>query len=899
MFKKKNKIFKVVFFVFVLLAVFSAVSFVYAADTNDVTGISYGAGTGLGAEHPILIIAKVVRVALGFLGIIAVSIIMYAGWLWMNSDGEPDKIKKAMDIIKNAAIGILIIFSSFAIVTFFLNSYNGSSTSGGGGTGSNNADYGGLAALGNGIIESVYPEPGQKKVPRNTSIIVTFREAIDPNTICSIVNTGTGKCDNNAKIKDNNVRIFKSNEMQGCTSEKSFNPSIDCPSLVASSSVSVSSGDNKIFIFSPDGYLGSESENLWQAVYLSKELKKKDGGLAFKSSPFSFRWQFEVSNKLDLDPPQVLNGGVFPGPDNMADIMGDIATATQAMATITVKSIPDTFQKAKISKVTKINPSFPEANLTLSSVNENCDVGGSIKISVNPNGNVATATKSNVDVGSGIVKQPEGDEIGFNFCGLKIKFQNKISAGNAWTVSLSPVKEAGTLTIGDITYTFATTSNPDFNQISTTTTNDFIAQAGNIATIINNTHPDVVASHLSGSDKVVIKAKIAGKAGNDIVINTTVVNALNLTSMDGGKDREVIVEKRDKLDKPRNAIIQINFNEAIDPSRLSGSSSVVSSTIKVMNISDPNNPTIVNGKFVVAPGYRTVEFISDNLCGVNSCGEKVYCLPENSHLEVQLFAAALQNCINDNNCKNRGEFKTCSTTPVSVCQKKLVGSSINYPQASTTAKFGIIDLAKNSLDGDRDNNAEGPLQDFNENQTITPNNGDNFKWSFYISNKIDMVAPEIVLTKADNNDMGVNLDDPVKIQFSKLMMSNSLTSGEIAVVTDNPNGTKKTTIHKLINIWSKSNRPMGYWVTSMGEDNALPKDGEPDITFAYVNHERFYDSSAYRTQVGSGVKDIYQNCFTPCAGPACITGAPPSQTCDANKPSCCGGTASAAKTNCP
>ena len=54
--------------------------------------------TGLGNKDPRDIAGSVVNIILGFLGIIAVSLIMYAGWLYMTSDGEETQINKAKDI---------------------------------------------------------------------------------------------------------------------------------------------------------------------------------------------------------------------------------------------------------------------------------------------------------------------------------------------------------------------------------------------------------------------------------------------------------------------------------------------------------------------------------------------------------------------------------------------------------------------------------------------------------------------------------------------------------------------------------------------------------------------------------------------------------------------------------
>ncbi len=76
--------------------------------------------TGLGNVSPQIIVARVINIVLGFLGIISIILIMYAGFLWMNSGGNSDKINQAKRILIGAVIGLIIILSSFAIAAFVL-----------------------------------------------------------------------------------------------------------------------------------------------------------------------------------------------------------------------------------------------------------------------------------------------------------------------------------------------------------------------------------------------------------------------------------------------------------------------------------------------------------------------------------------------------------------------------------------------------------------------------------------------------------------------------------------------------------------------------------------------------------------------------------------------------------
>ena len=94
------------------------------------------AGTGLGGakeklgelsvnfnsvpDSPVTIIGNVIGVALGFVGIILVVLMLYAGFNWMTAAGEADKVQTAQDTIKRAVIGLIITVSAYAIANFVL-----------------------------------------------------------------------------------------------------------------------------------------------------------------------------------------------------------------------------------------------------------------------------------------------------------------------------------------------------------------------------------------------------------------------------------------------------------------------------------------------------------------------------------------------------------------------------------------------------------------------------------------------------------------------------------------------------------------------------------------------------------------------------------------------------------
>jgi hypothetical protein len=75
---------------------------------------------GLGSEDPRAIVAKVINVILGFLGIIAVVIILIGGFKWMTAGGSEDKVGEAKKLIVAGVIGLVIILASWGIATFVI-----------------------------------------------------------------------------------------------------------------------------------------------------------------------------------------------------------------------------------------------------------------------------------------------------------------------------------------------------------------------------------------------------------------------------------------------------------------------------------------------------------------------------------------------------------------------------------------------------------------------------------------------------------------------------------------------------------------------------------------------------------------------------------------------------------
>lgn len=118
--------------VFILSATILMFCFVLSAqnvlaDCSNVTGKTTdpvklcnpltGDTTNLGI--PVLL-GKVIFAVLGIVGSLALVMFIYGGLLWMLSAGNADKVTKGKEVIIWATIGIIVIFSAYALVKLVL-----------------------------------------------------------------------------------------------------------------------------------------------------------------------------------------------------------------------------------------------------------------------------------------------------------------------------------------------------------------------------------------------------------------------------------------------------------------------------------------------------------------------------------------------------------------------------------------------------------------------------------------------------------------------------------------------------------------------------------------------------------------------------------------------------------
>ena len=101
------------------VAAFTLPSIVAAQDLS--LGLEYAGSTGLGSTDLRDIVNNFIRVLLGFLGLIAVIIILVGGFQWMTAMGDDKKIEGAKGLIKAGVTGLIIILAAYSISTFAIN----------------------------------------------------------------------------------------------------------------------------------------------------------------------------------------------------------------------------------------------------------------------------------------------------------------------------------------------------------------------------------------------------------------------------------------------------------------------------------------------------------------------------------------------------------------------------------------------------------------------------------------------------------------------------------------------------------------------------------------------------------------------------------------------------------
>ncbi len=330
---------------------------------------------------------------------------------------------------------------------------------------------------------------------------------------------------------------------------------------------------------------------------------------------------------------------------------------------------------------------------------------------------------------------------------------------------------------------------------------------------------------------------------------------------DKGRDSAAAVVGRP--DKARNTIVQVNFSEAMLPNIMEGRVLTVgtngqSSTTGALATSSYDRMLVSSGDSIVAGNwlsgnqYRTTEFTSAELCGKNSCGQDVYCLPRGARIGVKLTTAA--------HATGR-DFTATSIVP-----------------------DGLQDIAGNALDGNKNAKADGTTgyYDMACDATVGYNTcsasdaakGDNVTWSFETSAIVNLTPPNIVSSVPGYNDGNISPSEPVRMSFSSAMSLVSLNSRNL----------------DLSGVQVPDDKPWEGWWDIISDNVDTNGDKDPDNGVSTIRHNDFWVSTDLQSKVTREVKDVYQNCYFPAGTNASFDGAYCTEGArDANQNYCCNG----------
>lgn len=78
-----------------------------------------------GVNSPEALIGKVIKAIMGIVGSIALVMFIYGGFVWMMAGGNSQAVDKGKSILMWAAVGLIVIFSSYALVRFVFKDFLG------------------------------------------------------------------------------------------------------------------------------------------------------------------------------------------------------------------------------------------------------------------------------------------------------------------------------------------------------------------------------------------------------------------------------------------------------------------------------------------------------------------------------------------------------------------------------------------------------------------------------------------------------------------------------------------------------------------------------------------------------------------------------------------------------
>ncbi|EKD67980.1 MAG: hypothetical protein ACD_48C00126G0001, partial [uncultured bacterium] len=756
----------------------------------------------------------------------------------------------------------------------------------------------GVGSLGS-VIKDHYPEPNQQGVYRNTKIVVTFTESIDPKTIINNDNNTCWALDGSGAVeigengdackKENGAVIpyfgdcLGSGSTRLCDTLKTDVIAINRlsdrsgtlegnPIVTTTAQASYDENDEVYtFVFKPQELLGNEEADQWHRVTITNDVLNMSGDSIFAGrSDDMYIWEFETNTEVDLTPPYVTD--VSPNPEERVEknrilkitfnepvdpmmVQGTLS-ASSSFHNIIVDMRPTeeivSGTSGEVALPYEFNQLSPYTGSSLAMTADDlylyvADATSAKKIDLYDPTNVSTIfttalpnklsilklyngklylivgtdivildpdTAEKIDVLPNVVQYPQDIEFvdGYAFIadGKEIR-----------VVDIDPASG----TFGTIIHTvLVATENGFISRIAmSNNTLYFIKQSApalfGIVDLANPLQPTIIATTTIGlqpqdiavyGDVVYITQEGSIKIADVSHPETGIVFGqfnLNKTEygLNGYNARSLFIINDTLFAGESRALKAFSLaNDPLQPSFLFsypeqegvlqsyseypsftyGNETVFvkypSQNIFAFNMKGRNGAlsssdrirTSVDGTWTLTNGYKTVEFISNEACGVNSCGDTIYCLPT-------LCDPADQ---------------TCSVTYAVLARTASLDTPDGDSFVSAGLFDGVVDLADNAMDSapeyveprksvvpgahdflvsEGDGWRHNPPTVYEK--TIAPAElaSDNYWWFFTVDNRIDRESPYIEQVSPGIDQPGVDPLMPVDIHFSKEMSSSN------------------------------------------------------------------------------------------------------------------------------
>jgi hypothetical protein len=75
---------------------------------------------GLGTRNLTQSVMGIIQLIIGFLGIIAIIIVLIGGFKWMTAGGNEEKVGEAKKLLGAGVVGLVIILAAYALVQFVI-----------------------------------------------------------------------------------------------------------------------------------------------------------------------------------------------------------------------------------------------------------------------------------------------------------------------------------------------------------------------------------------------------------------------------------------------------------------------------------------------------------------------------------------------------------------------------------------------------------------------------------------------------------------------------------------------------------------------------------------------------------------------------------------------------------